>query len=73
MRRRASPIGRSSDALSGSRTRQRAGGWTAIRSATGSYLGAFVIAGGMCVVAALMSLAVGTRRGGGRLAQAPAA
>ena len=35
----------------------------AIRTATGDYLGAFVIAGGLCVLAALMSLAVGRRRG----------
>jgi len=38
----------------------------AIRTASGDYLGAFVIAGGMCVLAALMSLAVGLRRGGNR-------
>ena len=37
-----------------------------IRTDTGSYLAAFVIAGAMCVVAALMSLAVGRRRGGRR-------
>ena len=45
----------------------------AIRTATGDYLGAFVIAGGMCVLAALMSLAIGLRRGGGKSAAAPAA
>ena len=38
----------------------------AIRTVTGDYLGAFVIAGGMCVLAALMSLAIGWRRGGRR-------
>jgi nitrate/nitrite transporter NarK len=37
-----------------------------IRTVTGDYLGAFVIAGGLCVLAALMSLAVGWRRGGRR-------
>jgi sugar phosphate permease len=38
----------------------------AIRTATGTYLAAFVIAGALCVLAALMSLAVGWRRGGRR-------
>ncbi len=37
-----------------------------IRTVTGDYLGAFVIAGGLCVLAALMSLAVGWRLGGRR-------
>jgi sugar phosphate permease len=44
----------------------------AIRTATGNYLGAFIIAGGLCVLAALMSLAVGWRRGGRRPATATA-
>ena len=38
----------------------------AIRTASGNYLAAFVIAGGLCVLAALMSLAIGWRRGGRR-------
>ena len=46
-----------------------------IRTTTGDYLDAFVIAGGMCILAALMSLAVGFRRGGRRpeTAASPAA
>ena len=45
----------------------------AIRTATGDYLVAFIIAGGLCVLAALMSLAVGWRRRGRRGETATAA
>jgi sugar phosphate permease len=50
-----------------------AAGAGAIRTVTGSYLGAFVGAGGLCVLAAILALMVGTSRRGRPAEARPAA
>lgn len=45
----------------------------AVRTVTGSYLGAFVGAGGLCILAAVLALLIGAPRGGRRAAARPAA